>query len=260
MVYMATETLDQTLDTKKQEAIDYVKLQMGEGIIDTELDAAHYEAAYQRTIGTYRQRAENAFEESYNFLTLREDTNIYTLPNEVQTVRQVFRRTIGFSSGGEGSAFEPFSTAALNTYMMNGNQMGGLATYDFYMQYVELTAKMFGGFLNYNYNSATKQITLMRDIKGSGEVVLLWCYNLRPEVQLLTDFSTSQWIRDYMVGNCKLIIGEAREKFATIAGPQGGTALNGAQMKAEGQAIMDKMVEELKLYIDGSQPMSWVIG
>ena len=88
---MATETLDQTLDTKKQEVINYVKLQLGEGIIDTELDASHYEAAYQRTIGTYRQRAENAFEESYNFLTLREDTNIYTLPSEVQTVRQVFR-------------------------------------------------------------------------------------------------------------------------------------------------------------------------
>ena len=81
------------------------------------------------------------------------------------------------SNGGEGTAFEPFSAAALNTYLLNGNQMGGLATYDFYAQYVELTAKMFGGFLNYNYNSATKQLTLMRDIKGSGEAVLLWCYN-----------------------------------------------------------------------------------
>ena len=67
-------------------------------------------------------------------------------------------------------------------------------------------------------------------------------------------------MRDYMVGNCKLIIGEAREKFATIAGPQGGTALNGAQMKAEGNAIMDAKVEELKNYVDGSQPLTWVIG
>ena len=254
------QTLDQTLETKKQETFDYVKLQLGEGIIDTELDASHYEAAYQRTIGTYRQRAENAFEESYNFLTLGDNNNIYTLPKEIKTVRQVFRRTIGFSNGGEGQAFEPFSAAALNTYLLNGNQMGGLATYDFYSQYVELTAKMFGGFLNYNYNSATNQLTLMRDIKGEGETVLLWCYNLRPEVQLLTDFSTVQWIRDYMVGNCKLIIGEAREKFATIAGPQGGTALNGAQMKAEGNAIMDAKIEELKLYVDGSQPLMWVIG
>ena len=182
------------------------------------------------------------------------------MPSEIKTVRQVFRRTIGFSNGGEGTAFEPFSAAALNTYLLNGNQMGGLATYDFYTQYVELTAKMFGGFMNYTYNTATNQLTLMRDIKGSGETVLLWCYNMRPEVQLLNDFSTQQWIRDYMVGNAKLIIGEAREKFATIAGPQGGTALNGAQMKAEGTAIMDAKIEELKNYVDGSQPLTWVIG
>ena len=74
---MATETLDQTLETKKQEVFDYIKLQLGEGIIDTELDASHYESAYQRAIGVYRQRAENAFEESYNF-SLLEKTQTYT--------------------------------------------------------------------------------------------------------------------------------------------------------------------------------------
>ena len=65
---MATVTLNQTLETLKQQTIDYVKLQLGDGMIDLELDAEHYEASYQRAIGTYRQRAENAFEESYNFL------------------------------------------------------------------------------------------------------------------------------------------------------------------------------------------------
>jgi len=254
------ETIDQTLETLKQQAIEYVRLQLGDGIIDLELDAEHYESAYQRALGVYRQRATNAFEESYTFLKLADDVNVYTLPQEIQTVRQVFRRTIGWDNGGEGSAFEPFSSAALNTYLLNGNVMGGLATYDFYSQYVELTARMFGGYLNYTFNNATKQLTLMRDIKGSGEVVLLWCYNLRPEAQLLTDFSTSQWVKDYMIGSCKVMIGEAREKFATIAGPSGGTALDGAQMKSEGNAIMDAKVEELKNYVDGSQPLTWVIG
>ena len=77
---MAVEhTLDQTLDTHKQEAFDYVQLQMGEGIIDVELDAAHYESAYQRALGVYRQRAENAFEESYNFLnTCRRHKHLHT--------------------------------------------------------------------------------------------------------------------------------------------------------------------------------------
>jgi len=67
-------------------------------------------------------------------------------------------------------------------------------------------------------------------------------------------------MRNYMVGNSKLIVGEAREKFGTISGPQSGSTLNGTAMKAEGQAMMDRGLEDLKLYIDGSQPLSWVIG
>jgi hypothetical protein len=63
-----------------------------------------------------------------------------------------------------------------------------------------------------------------------------------------------------MIGSAKYIIGEAREKFAQIAGPQGGSQLNGAAMKSEGQAVMDLKIDELKRYIDGSQPLSWVIG
>jgi hypothetical protein len=63
-----------------------------------------------------------------------------------------------------------------------------------------------------------------------------------------------------MVAASKMIIGEAREKFAQIAGPQGGTSLNGAAMKAEAQAQMDIKIEELKLYVDGSQPLTFVIG
>jgi hypothetical protein len=63
-----------------------------------------------------------------------------------------------------------------------------------------------------------------------------------------------------MTANCKLIIGEAREKFATLAGPQGGSSLNGTAMKSEAQMAMDKLVEDLRNYVDGSQPLSWVIG
>jgi hypothetical protein len=63
-----------------------------------------------------------------------------------------------------------------------------------------------------------------------------------------------------MVAACKMIIGEAREKFGQYAGPQGGSQLNGTAMKTEAQTSMDKLVEELKNYVDGSHPLSWVIG
>jgi hypothetical protein len=249
-----------TLDKLKQDLFDYVRLMLGDQIIDIELDPAHYEAAYQRTIGTYRQRANNAYEESYSFMELINDQNIYTLPQETVQVRQIFRRTFGIGTGPFGSNFDPFAQAQMNVYLINFNQSGGLATYDFYTQYVELAARMFGGFLNYTWNPITKKLQLIRDPKGDGEVVLLWTYNLRPEINLLQDYQISQWLRDYMLAVCKMIIGEAREKFASIAGPQQGTTLNGAAMKAEAQAQMDTKIAELVNYVDGSQPLTFVIG
>ena len=251
---------ESTLETLKQNLIEYARLQMGDQIIDIELDAEHFEAAYRNTIGTYRQRAQNAYEESYTFMELVTNVNIYTLPQEVITVRQIFRRTFGDSTGPFASNFDPFSQASMNVYLMNFNVAGGLATYDFYAQYVELAGRMYGAYMNYSWNSVTKKLQLMRDPKGTGENVLLWTYNLKPEVNLLSDFQIQQWIRNYFVGNCKLIIGEAREKFATIAGPQSGTSLNGTQMKAEGLAMMQQGIEDLKNYVDGSAPITFVIG
>jgi hypothetical protein len=251
---------ESSLTVLKQTLIEYVRLQLGAQIIDIELDAEHYEAAYQKTIGVYRQRAQGAYEESYTLMQLIKDVNIYTLPQEVIQVRQIFRRSFGDSSGPFSSNFDPFSQASMNVYLMNFNVAGGLATYDFYSQYVELAARMFGGFMNYTWNPVTKKIQVIRDPKATGENVLLWSYNLKPEFNLLNDFQISQWIRDYMVANCKMIIGEAREKFGTIAGPQGGGTLNGAAMKSEAQALMDTLLLDLKNYVDGSQPLSWVIG
>ena len=249
-----------SLDTLKQNLFDYVSLQLASQIIDLELDAEHYEAAYQRTIGVYRQRAQNAYEESYSFLELVTNVNIYDMPQEVITVRQIFRRTFGDSTGPFASNFDPFSQASMNVYLMNFNVAGGLATYDFYSQYVELAGRMFGAYMNYTYNPVTKKLQLIRDPKGTGEAVLLWTYNLKPEFNLLSDFQIVQWIRDYMVAACKMIIGEAREKFGTIAGPQGGGTLNGTAMKSEAQTQMDALIEDLRRYVDGSQPLTWVIG
>ena len=255
---MAETALD--LITLKNSLFEYVGLTLGDQIVDLELDPAHYEAAYTRTIGTYRQRANNAYEESYSFMKLVDNMNIYTLPQEVQSVRQVFRRTFGAGVTGQGSNFDPFSQAQMNVYLINFNQAGGLATYDFYSQYVELAARMFGGYYVYTWNPVTKKLQLMRNPVGGGETVLLWTYNLKPEVNLLSDYQINQWIRDYMVAACKMIIGEAREKFGQIAGPQGGGTLNGAALKAEAKAEIDSLILQLVNYVDGSQPLTWVIG
>ena len=248
------------LTTLKDELFNYVDKRLGGGIVDVELDPDHYEVAYDKAVTTYRQRAQNAYEESYNVVELQENQNTYTLPTEVSSVRQVFRRTMGDSTGPYSSSFDPFSSATLNVYLLNYSQAGGLATYDMYTQYVEMAARMFGGYMNYTFNPVTKVLSLVRDPKSSGEQILLWTYNQKPEIVLLQDNAMKQWLRDYTFAASKMIIGEAREKFASIAGPQGGTALNGASLKAESQAEMDRLIDELATYTDHSQPLTWIIG
>jgi hypothetical protein len=56
------------------------------------------------------------------------------------------------------------------------------------------------------------------------------------------------------------MLGEARSKFATIAGPQGGTSLNGDQLKAEGQQELERLEASISNYEVGQTPMSFVIG
>jgi hypothetical protein len=247
-----------SLKTLKQEVFDYAAAMMGSGMVDISLDPIHYETAYTRAVGKYRQRAQNAHEEAYVWIDLEENQDIYTLPAEVTEVRQVFRRTFG-SVGGD-SAFDPFSSAVINTYILNLGGSGGLATWEMYTQKLELAARMFGGYMNFTFNPSTKQIKLVRNITSSGETILLWCYNLKPEIQLLTELQISQWIKDYTYATCKFMEGEAREKFQSIAGPNGGTSLNGSAMKSEAQQMITELEEDLKNYIDGSDPLSFVIG
>lgn len=244
----------------KEALFENLRLRLGGDIIDLELDPDHYEAAYDYAIKTYRQRAQNATVESYTLMRVEKNVDTYTLPSEFINVRALFRRTVGLETGPSSTSFDPFSSAILNTYLLNYNYTGGLATYDFYAGYVELAARMFGGYVTFTFNPVTKVLRVVRDFKGSGERILIWADIQRPEVELIQDPGAGVWIADFTLAVLKNIIGEAREKFQSIAGPGGGTSLNGAQMKAESKADQERLLDDLRKYQDYSQPLTWIQG
>jgi len=248
------------LDQIKDAFFENIRLRLGGDIIDLELDPQHYEAAYNYTIKVYRQRAQNATVESYTLMTVVKNVDTYTLPSEFINVRSLFRRTVGLETGPSSSSFDPFSSAILNTYLLNYNYTGGMATYDFYAGYVELAARMFGGYLTYTFNPVTKALKITRDFKGTGERILIWADIQRSEWELLQDPGAGIWIGDFMLAQCKMIIGEAREKYGSVVGPGGGTTLNGTAMKNEAKAEQERLINDLKNYVDYSQPLTWIQG
>lgn len=337
-----------------KEIIDYIRLRLGDGMVDVELDQEHYEMSIKQAFNKYRQRASNSVEESYAFLNLLPETQEYILPREIVTVKQVFRRGIGSVTGTTASQFEPFASGYLNTYMLVAGRVGGLVNYDLFVQYQEQAMKMFGGHMNFTWNTATKKLTLVRKIPETGktyirlssltasgttvgstitivtedpwavaagdslvisncrvggyngnyqiqtvdtntrtvtitaqaalaatsvvtfdlrstqvwspvtdvpaETVLLHTYNYKPDIMIMNDPQAFQWVQEYAYNFAKLMLGEARSKFGQIAGPQGGTTLNGDALKSEANADMERLENELKTYVDGSTPLTWVMG
>jgi len=244
----------------KQSVFDHCRTMLGDGMVEVELDPKHYETALERAVDKYKQRAESSVEESYGFLELQEDTNVYTLPEEVTNVRQIFRRTVGGANASEGgSFFDPFELAYTNVYLLQSGRIGGLATYEMFSGYQEMVGRMFGGYINFYYDTVTRKLEIIRRQRNV-ETVLLWLYNNKPDGILLQDRYARPWIRDYTLATCKIMLGEARSKFATIAGPQGGTSLNGDQLKAEGTQELEKLELSMNNNEVGQTPMSFVIG
>ena len=247
--------------TKKQEVYDYVYNMLGGGMVDVELDPTHYETALTKALTRFRQRSDNSVEESYMFMPTVIDANEYTLPNEVIEVRRLFRRSIGSRTGGGdgGTLFEPFNLAYTNTYLLASTNMGGLATYDMFSQYQELVGRMFGSYIEFKWNTTTKELTMLQRPRTK-ETLLLFAYNYRPDEQLLSDYLASQWIKDYTVATCKFMLGEARSKFAQIAGPQGGSSLNGDALKAEATAELEKLEMDVSQQVAGGMGYGFTIG
>ena len=250
-----------TTTTAKQEVFDYVNLSLGGGMVDVELDQAHYEEALKKSFAKFRQRSDNSVEESYLFLPTVIDQNTYTLPEEVIEVRKIFRRSIGSRTGGGdgGTLFEPFNLAYTNTYLLASTNMGGLATYNAFAQYQELVGRMFGSFIEFKWHTSTKELVILQRPRAEEEL-LLYAYNYRPDSELLKDYLASQWIKDYTLAVCKYMLGEARSKFATIAGPQGGSTLNGDALKSEAQAEMEKLEQDVATQVAGGVGYSFTIG
>ena len=248
-----------TLQELKTTLFDYVRYSLGDGMVDVELDPVHFETALSQAIVRYRQRSANSVEESYSFLNLIRDTNTYTLPSEVISVRNVFKRNIGANSG-TSSQYEPFEAGFVNFYMIQSGRVGGLSTWYLYSSFLKEASKLFGGYLNYKFNPVTKELTIMRRPLSDNETILLWTENYKPDVTLLTDIYSNPWLREYTLAKCMMMLGEARSKFSTLPGPQGGSSLNGADLLTRGQAKIDALELEITNSMTGETPMWFVIG
>lgn len=247
---------------ERNKVFEYVRTMLGDGMVEVELDPKHYEIALDRAITRFRQRSSNAVEESYMFLELIQDVNEYRLPDEVVEVQSIFRRAIGSRSGlgAGGTLFEPFNLAYTNTYLLSGTMMGGLATYEMFAGYQKLVGRMFGSYIEFKWKPTSHILTILQRPFAQGEQILIRTHNYRPDFVLLQDIYAKQWLRDYTLAVCKMMLGEARSKFGAIAGPGSPITLNGTALLQAGKDELVALDKEIDLNTAGGTPYTFIIG
>ena len=248
-----------TTSSPRVQLIEELKLLLGDRMIDVELDLEHYQLAVDLAFERFRQRSSGAVEESFLFVTIQPDESVYTLPKEVQDVKSIHRRGVGYNTSG-GISFDPFEAAFSNVYLLQAGRTGGIVTWDFFSQYQETIGRVFGATLDFTWNTVSKTLKIHRK-PNAAEEVAIHVYNARPEIALLTDVYTKPWIRDYALAKCKMMVGEARQKFPSgFAGPGGNVSLNGSDLKQEAAAEFERLEQEILNLHTGSVGMPFIIG
>ena len=230
---------------------------LGRNVVNVELDPEDLDDCIRTTIDMYRNRSSNSVEEGYAFLEMQENQSEYILPNEIVEVREIFRRGLGRTQGGV--TFDPFNAAFTNFYLLEAGRQGGLSTFSLFSEYQELVGTLFGEHIMFTWEPSTKKLQVVRHVRGA-ETVLLWVYFERTDDDIIVDIYARNWVVDYATAQAKVILGEGRGKFAQIFGPQGGTTLNGDQLKGEGMQDKERLERELMEYGAGSDPLGFLIG
>jgi hypothetical protein len=255
---MATR-IDQIGYNDRQEIIEEISLRLADGMVDVELDRAHYDIAINKAIQKYRQLSSGSVEEAVIFIQTTAGVVEYTLPDEVIDVKRLYRRGIGTNSGG-GTNFDPFDVAFNNMYMLQAGQIGGLAVFDAFAQYKETIGRIFGSEYNFTFNRNSKQLTILRNVNHA-EDIAVGVNNFIPESVLIKDVYASDWLSNYALAQSKLMLGEARSKFTGgLPGPGGAIQLNGDALKNEALSELEQLVAGIHNMEEGNSPLGFVMG
>jgi hypothetical protein len=236
-----------------------IELTLGSQMVEVELDVDHIDLAITIGIEKLRQQSDGANLEKDIFLHITRDVVEYTLPEEVQEVRRLYRRGVGAYTNG-GINFDPVDAAFYNIYLLQPNRSGGLATWDMYNQFLETTERVFASQYNFTWDVNSHILKIIRRPTADEEVAVR-VYARKSEDDIINDPYTGPWLRYYSTAYSKYMLGEARDKFPSgFPGANGNVMLNGTAMKQEAQAEIEKLEKQLLNLITSADGYSFVIG
>ncbi|ASV44281.1 hypothetical protein PBI_SCTP2_266 [Salicola phage SCTP-2] len=236
---------------RREEIYNEVRLSLGEGIIDLEIDNKHIDFALDYALKEYRQKAANATEEKAIIFKYGKHQQEYDMSDSnIADIQAIYRNTIG-SSAATDYSMDPFLMMYVNQMMHALNQnmtYGSIATVHMQYHYIDQLEKIVASRIQFYWNPSTQVLTILNNV-ARDEIMTILADIYRTDEELLDDYNIKPWLLSYTIARTKYIMGEARSKFQSIAGPGGGITLNGNELKQEAQSEIEALETELANFV-----------
>lgn len=217
-----------------------------------ELKEEQFNVAVDNAMETFRQLSDHAYRRGFMLYKLIPNQQLYFLNSAIDKtdsivdIHQIHRMgPLGFFGGG---AQDVWSQAFAQQFYNLAAGGGDLLSTFLLQNYSEELTRMFAGNLMFQWNESTRELYFTRAIRGY-ETVIIECMLERTEQELLSDRWCKQFLQNYALAECKMMLGMIRSKFSSgTPGPSGNITLNGELLIAEARQDMLELREQLLNY------------
>ena len=247
--------------SSRQGLIDYCLRQLGDPVVEINVDEDQIEDRVDEAIQYYREYHSDATVRTYlkHLVDADDVTNEYIeLDSDIIFVSKLFPLSSNFNSGR--NFFDIKYQMMLNDMASLIHFAGDLAYYEQMQQYLSLLDMKLNGHPQVQWSRRQNRLYIFgdfadQDIKA-GDYIIAEVYSvINPETH--TSVYNDMWLKEYTTALIKRQWGQNLIKFEGMQLP-GGVMLNGRQIYDDANAEIERLRESIRL--EHELPVDWFVG
>jgi len=247
--------------SSRQGLIDYCLRQLGDPVVEINVDEDQIEDRVDEAIQYYREYHSDATVRTYlkHLVDADDVTNEYIeLSTDIIFVSKLFPLSSNFNSGR--NFFDIKYQMMLNDMASLIHFAGDLAYYEQMQQYLSLLDMKLNGHPQVQWSRRQNRLYIFgdfadQDIKA-GDYIIAEVYSvIDPETH--TSVYNDMWLKEYTTALIKRQWGQNLIKFEGMQLP-GGVMLNGRQIYDDANAEIERLRESIRL--EHELPVDWFVG
>jgi hypothetical protein len=228
-----------------------IRYELGYPVIDVELTKEQMDYAITKALSEFRSRSSLAYKRGFFFMLLKANEQKYFLTNKVSGMNKivdilgVYRLTSSFLSSAHGAGV--YGQIVLQHLYNMGTF--DLLSYHIMGEYTKLMEILFAARVTFTWNEQSRELFLHHRFPQVEPRVAIEATVERTEQDLLSDRYVRPWIRRYAGATARLMLAEARGKFASLPGASGSVTLNAAELRTAAQQEIELCLQEIQDYV-----------